>query len=184
MRWFWIDRFTEFVSGERATAVRAVTQGEEQINSYVPGFGHMPMSLIVEGLAQTGGLLVAQHGDFHERVVLAKLGKATFHTFARTGDVLTYKVEIQSISQSGAVVEGKSFRGDELQAEVNLVFAHLDDRFPDSLFDTYDFFCMIRAMGLFRLGVNPDGTPIKVPQHMLDAEEQAEGPLDPAVDSA
>ena len=46
MRWFWIDRFTEFVQGRRARAVKAVTLAEEQVHDHFPGAAMMPATLI------------------------------------------------------------------------------------------------------------------------------------------
>ena len=71
MRWFWIDRFEEFVSGSHAVAVKSVSLSEDPVDEYSPGRPYFPASLIVEGLAQTGGLLIAQSSDFRSRVVLA-----------------------------------------------------------------------------------------------------------------
>ena len=76
MRWFWVDRFEEFESGRRAVAIKNIALVEEQMDGYGPWLPLMPTSLIIEGLAQTGGLLVGEHNAFKERVVLAKLGKA------------------------------------------------------------------------------------------------------------
>ena len=59
MRWFWIDRFDEFVRGKHATAVKNVSLAEEHMHDHFPGAALMPNSLIVEGMAQTAGLLVA-----------------------------------------------------------------------------------------------------------------------------
>ncbi len=56
MRWFWIDRFEEFVRGKHAVTVKNVTYGEEPLDDYMPGHPHYPHSLIIEGMAQTGGL--------------------------------------------------------------------------------------------------------------------------------
>ena len=64
MRWFWIDRFTELVSGQHAIAVKNVSLAEEQNLDYAPGQPYFPASLIVEGIAQTGGLLIGQLNDF------------------------------------------------------------------------------------------------------------------------
>jgi 3-hydroxyacyl-[acyl-carrier-protein] dehydratase len=52
------------------------------------------------------------------------------------------------------------------------MFATLDDqRFEKvELFEPADFCRMIRLLRLFDVGVNEDGTPIKIPQYMLDAE--------------
>jgi 3-hydroxyacyl-[acyl-carrier-protein] dehydratase len=57
MRWFWIDRFDEFVRGRHATAVKNVSLAEEHMHDHFPGAALMPNSLIVEGMAQTAGAL-------------------------------------------------------------------------------------------------------------------------------
>ena len=75
MRWFWIDRFTEFESGRAATAIKNVSLAEEYLHDHFPGAPVMPNALVIEGLAQTGGLLVAEHSGFENRVVLAKVAK-------------------------------------------------------------------------------------------------------------
>ena len=53
MRWWWIDKFTEFESGKHAKTVKCVTLAEEQLADYFPSYPVMPHSLIIEGLAQT-----------------------------------------------------------------------------------------------------------------------------------
>ena len=63
----------------------------------------MPASLILEGLAQTGGILVGEANDFKEKVVLAKMPKATFHREAMPGEQLTYAAEILDLRAEGAV---------------------------------------------------------------------------------
>ena len=60
MRWIWIDRFVEFESGKRAVAIKNVTLAEDHLHDHFPGWPTMPNSLITEGLAQTGGLLVGE----------------------------------------------------------------------------------------------------------------------------
>jgi 3-hydroxyacyl-[acyl-carrier-protein] dehydratase len=174
VRWFWIDRFTEFVSGKRATAIKAVTLAEEQLDEYIPGFPVMPASLIVEGFAQAGGLLIGAHYEFKERVVLAKVSKAVFHCEARPGDVLTYRAEVTDLRPDGGMVFGTSHIGDRLQAEVEMVLAILGDRFAGvDLFYPADFLCILRLLGMFDVGQTPDGNPLPVPPHMLEAEELA-----------
>ena len=76
MRWYWIDRFTEFESGRRAKAVKNITLAEDHLHDHFPGYPIMPNSLVIEGMAQTGGLLVCESTGFREKVVLAKLSKA------------------------------------------------------------------------------------------------------------
>lgn len=173
MRWFWVDRFTEFVSGQSAVAVKSVSQSEEVLDDYAPGRNFCPPSLIVEGLAQAGGLLLGQMSDFTARVVLAKITNSQFYCEAYPGDTLTYRVEIHNQDGNGAMVKGTSHIGEELQGEIDLMFAKLDDeRFENvELFEPAQFCRMIRMLRLFEVGVNPDGSPIKVPEHMLEAEK-------------
>ena len=172
MRWFWIDRFTEFVSGESAVAVKSVSLSEEAVDEYAPGRTFCPTSLIIEGLAQTGGLLVGQMSDFKDRVVLAKVS-SKFFCEAYPGDTLTYRVTIQNIEGNGSSVKGTSHIGDRLQGEIDLMFAFLDDaRFENvELFEPAQFCRMIRLLRLFEVGVNKDGTPVQVPAHMAEAEK-------------
>lgn len=172
MRWFWIDRFTEFVSGQSAVAVKSVSLSEEAVDDYAPGRTFCPTSLIIEGLAQTGGLLIGQMSDFKDRVVLAKISHSKFYCEAYPGDTLTYRVEIQNQEGIGALVKGTSHIGEKLQGEIELMFASLDDeRFENvELFEPAQFCRMIRLLRLFEVAVNPDGTPIQVPPHMVDAE--------------
>lgn len=174
MRWLWIDRFLSFESGRRAVAVKAVSLGEEHIDGYLPGFPVMAGSLMIEGIAQTGGLLVSEHGQFRDRIVLAKIGRANFHGQARPGDLLTLSATVQDIRQDGSMVEGTIHRDGELIAEVDLVFAHLDDRFEGiEQFEPADFLALLRTFGMFDVGVAADGSPLVPPPHLLEAERLA-----------
>jgi 3-hydroxyacyl-[acyl-carrier-protein] dehydratase len=171
VRWFWIDRFVEFESGCRAAAEKAVTLAEEQLDGYSPGFPVMPASLIIEGFAQTGGLLVSEYREFRERTVLAKVGKAKFFTEVRPGDVIRYEVVVDDLRADGAIVHGSATVGGQLQSEVELVFAHLDERFEGvDLFHPADFLAILRLLGVYDVGRKPDGTPLVVPPYLLEAE--------------
>lgn len=170
MRWFWIDRFTEFERGRRATAVKALALGEEQIDRYMPGFPYMPHSLIIEGLAQTGGVIISEHCHYKRPVVLAKVAKAVFHGLVVPGDTLTYTAEIVNLQADGAMCQGKAHVGDRLQAEVELFFASLSDFERGDMFEPYDLLTMMRLLRLYEVGRKEDGTPLDVPEHMLAAE--------------
>lgn len=171
MRWFWIDRFVTFTRGTRAVAIKNVTASEPAVEEYMPGFPIFPNSLIVEGVAQTGGLLVGEFDEFRQRVVLAKISRARFYFPARPGDQLTYSVDVADIKSDGAVVHGQVHRGEQLQAEIDLIFAHLDERFPDELFDPGDLLIMVRLFGLYDVGVDQQGRPLVPPQVMAEAEK-------------
>lgn len=172
MRWFWIDRFTEFVSGDKASAVKCVSLVEEYVDEYFPGCPMMTPSFVIEGFAQCGGILLAQQSDFHERVVLAKLSNAKFNFYAGPGDQLTYSVRLESMQAEGGLVTATSYVDKRLQAEAELTFAHVDEsvRGPGSFFIPADFLRMLRIFKLFDVGVDSHGDAIKVPQHLLDEE--------------
>jgi len=180
MRWFWIDRFTEFVRGRRAVAIKCVALAEEQFDDYSPGFPIMPASLVIEGMAQTAGLLVGEMEGFAQRVVLAKVGKAVFHRPVTPGDTLRYEAIIADVKQDGALAAVTGHVGGELVAEAELMFAFLDERFPSGpLFEPVDFAAMLRAFHMYDVGVTADGQPIELPAFYAEAERAAQAAYDP-----
>ena len=177
MRWMWIDRFVEFVRGERSVAVKNVSLTEEPLNEYLPGFPMLPASLIVEGLAWTGGILANDQRCFQERTVLAKLNKAVFHRPALPGDQLRYCAVLEGIESEGAFIRGTSHVGDELQAEVDLFLAHLGERFDEvegDLIDPSDMLATLRLFGLYDVGCTPAGEPLDVAEKLAEGERRAQ----------
>src|SRR5437660_10966130 len=126
MRWIWIDKFTEFTSRTSATAVKSVTLAEEHLHDLYPGFPIVPHSLIIEGMAQTSGILVGEARNFEEKVILAKIGRATFHRLVRPGETMQYAAKIDQLNEQGAAIAGRVTVGDELVAEIELMFSHID----------------------------------------------------------
>ena len=175
MRWYWIDRFLEFESARYAKAIKNISLAEEHLHDHFTNYPMIPNSLVMEGLAQTGGLLVYEHGQFAEKVILAKIPKAEFFCEAVPGDTLTYTTTIEYIKQEGAMVSATSHKGDELHAEAEIVFAHLNDSRTDSLFDPTVFLRMMRLLGAFDVGHAADGSPLLPPPRLLEAIESAEG---------
>jgi 3-hydroxyacyl-[acyl-carrier-protein] dehydratase len=171
MRWYWIDRFIEFQSGRQAKAVKNISLAEDHLHDHFSYYPLIPNTLVLEGLAQTGGLLVCEHNHFREKVVLAKVPKAVFHCEATPGDTLLYTATIEYIRPEGAMVTATSHKGDRLHAEAEIVFAHLNDARADSLFDPATFLRMMRLLGAFDIGVAADGSRLQPPPHMVAAVE-------------
>ena len=174
MRWFWIDRFVEFERGKRAVSIKNVSIAEEHLHSQVNSWPAMPHSLIIEGMAQTGGLLVGEVGGFEERVVLAKVGKAEFAFPVFPGDSLRYVAEVQRMQSDGAIVQGTVHVGDRQQATIELMFAHLDDQNFQGVeqFEPSEMLRWMRLLGLYDVGKDEQGQPLQPPQRMLDAERR------------
>jgi 3-hydroxyacyl-[acyl-carrier-protein] dehydratase len=139
MRWIWIDRFLEFNRGKSAKAIKNLSLAEDHFADHFPGYPVMPAPLILEGLAQTGGILVGEANDFREKVVLAKINAAKFHREAHAGEVLTYDVELINLRPESAAINGKVYCGTELIAEAEILFAHLDKARSKQLFGDHNF---------------------------------------------
>ncbi len=164
MRWYWIDRYIEFESGRYAKAVKAISAAEEHLHDHFPDYPMIPNTLVIEGIAQTGGLLVCEHGQFTEKVVLAKISKARFYCEAVPGDLLTYTTTIDQIDKNGAMVSATSYKGEQLHAEVQIMFAHLaDDQVSQTLFEPESYIRMMRMLGAFDVGHSADGGPLVEP---------------------
>jgi len=158
MRWFWIDRFTEFVSGSHAKAVKTVTLAEEHLHDHFPGFAIMPGSLIIEGLAQTGGILLGETEDFQRVVILAKVPKVTFHSWALPGDSLTYEARLVDVREEGGSVECTAHVEERLVADAEIVFVHLDKSSPElSAVDQKNFVFSMNLLGILEVGRAGDG---------------------------
>jgi 3-hydroxyacyl-[acyl-carrier-protein] dehydratase len=135
MRWTWIDRFTAFESGRSATAVKCLSLAEDHFADHFPGFPVMPAPLILEGLAQTGGILVGEANRYEKNVVLAKMS-AKFHREAMAGEQLTYNVRLIDLGDSGARVAGQVHSGSHLVAEAEIMFGHVTaDQLPAAIGD-------------------------------------------------
>jgi 3-hydroxyacyl-[acyl-carrier-protein] dehydratase len=145
MRWLWIDRFVEFRSKHSARAVKNLSLAEDHFADHFPGYPVMPGSLILEGLAQTGGILVGEANDFQQKVVLAKIPWAKFHREVLAGQQLIYDVELLHLRDEGASVKGRATAVEapglegELAAEAEIFFAHLDQSRSQQLFGEHNF---------------------------------------------
>ena len=119
MRWIWIDKFTEFTTRTSATAVKNVSLAEEHLHDLYPAFPIVPHSLIVEGMAQTAGILVGEARNFEEKVILAKIGKATFHRLVRPGETIEFAAKIDQLNEQGASISGTVKTPEELDLLVS-----------------------------------------------------------------
>jgi 3-hydroxyacyl-[acyl-carrier-protein] dehydratase len=164
VRWFWVDRFIDFKPGRSARAVKNVSLAEEHLHDHFPGYPVHPQSLMIEGMAQTSGVLVGQATDFREKVILAKIGRARFHRLVRPGDRIVYDAEVVGdIRPEGASIRGTITCDDQLVAEIELMFVHLDRSLSGGDFGDENFVFspeFVRLLGMRRLADDfADGPP-------------------------
>jgi 3-hydroxyacyl-[acyl-carrier-protein] dehydratase len=169
MRWLWIDRFESFESGKSARAVKNLSLAEDYFADHFPGYPVMPACLILEGLAQTGGILVGEANDFKEKVILAKIVFARFRREALAGEQLVYDAELLHLRPEGASVGGKVHARApdgpaggpaELLAEAEIFFAHLDQSRSQQVFGDHNFVFggeLKHMLGLAKLVANRGG---------------------------
>jgi len=139
MRWIWIDKFTEFTSRRSATAIKNVSLAEEHLHDLYPAFPIVPHSLIIEGMAQTSGILVGEARNFEEKVILAKIGRATFHRLVRPGETIAFTANIEQLNEQGASISGTVKSNGELVAEIELMFSHIDQNMAGLEFPEHNF---------------------------------------------
>jgi 3-hydroxyacyl-[acyl-carrier-protein] dehydratase len=145
MRWLWIDRFLEFERGQSAKAIKNLSLAEDHFADHFPGYPVMPAALMLEGLAQTGGILVGEANEFREKVILAKIPRAVFHREALAGQQLIYDVTVLHMRPEGASVQGRITARIPGQAEPVLIgeaeifFAHLDQSRSQQIFGDRNF---------------------------------------------
>jgi 3-hydroxyacyl-[acyl-carrier-protein] dehydratase len=143
----WIDRVVELEPRARLVAIKHVSLAEEHLHDHFEAVTDdagavlrtalpvMPMSLIVEGMAQTGGILVGHAEDFREKVILAKVSKAHLDRDAAPGCTLRYTATVKSFSEMGASISGTVELAEpeaagspafETIGAIELIFSHLD----------------------------------------------------------
>jgi 3-hydroxyacyl-[acyl-carrier-protein] dehydratase len=169
MRWCWIDRFIQFEVGSSAKAIKAVTLAEDYLHDHFPGYPVVPKSFLIEGMAQTAGLLVSQQFDFKLNVILAKIATVKLFDEARPGDILTYSASIEYIRKEGALTRTGCHRGEEVLGEGEIFFAIFEGGSRMPLFDRRQFLEQLRILRLFEVGRNPDGTPLALPPELVSS---------------
>lgn len=103
-----------------------VTINESFFQGHFPDAPIMPGVLILEALAQTGGVLVHLKNEIPKIAVLLNINNAKFRTPVRPGDVLLLKGEGIHFSSKGGRVKVEARVNDKIAAEAEIGFALVD----------------------------------------------------------
>lgn len=121
-----VDRVTELEPGKRIVGYKNVTANEPFFQGHFPGKPIMPGVLIIEGMAQTGGVLAgcsaAGGGSAQgfEQVFFMALDKVKFRRPVVPGDQLRFEVEALRAGSRVWKLAGKAFVGESLAAEAEM----------------------------------------------------------------
>jgi 3-hydroxyacyl-[acyl-carrier-protein] dehydratase len=122
-----LDRVLEVVPGKRIVALKNVTVNEPFFAGHFPGYPVMPGVLIIEALAQAGGVLTWESASETERqsvVYLVGINDARFKQTVRPGDQLILKVELVQARRNLLRCHGRAEVDGGLvaEAEVRMAF--------------------------------------------------------------
>jgi len=122
MRHFWLDRIVHLEPGVRATGVKAVALAEEQFDTHFPGNPVLPGIYLLEGLAQTAGVLIEQSVEGRLIALMVSIERARFPAFARPGDQVRLEAELEALESSIARARATALVGDITVASARFTF--------------------------------------------------------------
>jgi len=122
-----VDRILEIEGSERITGVKNVSINEGFFQGHYPGDPIMPGVLVIEALAQIGGVLLSQELEHKGKVaVLLSLDKVKFRRAVRPGDQLILHAETLRVRSSTGHIRGRAMVNDELAVEAEIKFILTD----------------------------------------------------------
>ena len=122
-----VDRIIHLdLEGNTIIGQKNVTMNEHFFVGHFPEAPIMPGVLILEALAQTGGILVHQKLQTEKIAVLLTVNDAKFRKPVLPGDVLQLHITGQHISTKGGKVLAKAMVNDQIVVEAEIGFALVD----------------------------------------------------------
>lgn len=123
-----VDRVLEINPGKSIVAIKNVTCNESFFEGHFPQVKIMPGVLIVEAVAQAGGILLYHSLPEPEKklVVLSKIQNAKFRKIVVPGDQLRLEAEIIKFRTRFCHVRGKAFVDKEIALEGDIIASVLD----------------------------------------------------------
>lgn len=123
-----VDRIIDYVPGTKAVGIKNVTFNEPFFPGHIPEFPLMPGVLMVEAMAQVGGIILVQlPGMAGKFFAFAGIDKLRFRRPVVPGDRLTMTVELLSLKQNRiAKMQGRGEVDGELAVKGEMMFSLIE----------------------------------------------------------
>jgi UDP-3-O-[3-hydroxymyristoyl] N-acetylglucosamine deacetylase/3-hydroxyacyl-[acyl-carrier-protein] dehydratase len=123
-----VDRIVEIEGTRRCVGIKNVTINEPFFQGHFPGHPIMPGVLIIEAMAQVGGmLLMHSNDDWEEKVVyFMSLDKVKFRRPVVPGDQIRFELEMLKFRGATCQMQGKAFVDGKLTAEAIMMARVID----------------------------------------------------------
>ena len=117
-----VDKIVEMEIGKRVVGIKNVTINEPFFQGHFPGHPIMPGVLIVEAIAQAGGLLLLTEVPNRDEMLMVFTGieKARFRRPVVPGDQLRIEVVVKAWRITAARLEGKAYVDGKVAAEATV----------------------------------------------------------------
>lgn len=127
-----VDRVIEIDPPTRAVGIKNVTINEPFFQGHFPTYPVMPGVLIVEAMAQVGGVAVLAAEEYKDKLALfAGIDNVRFKRQVKPGDTLRIEVEVQKIRRGLGIGAGTATVNGDLACKGDIMFALVD--LPDAL---------------------------------------------------
>ncbi len=123
-----VDRITAIEPGKSVTGIKNVTINEPFFQGHFPGHPIMPAVLIVEAMAQVGGVLLLSNVDDPrgKLVYFSGIDDARFRQPVTPGDQIRFELELTKLRGPICKMRGTAWVGDKVVAEANLMSTVVD----------------------------------------------------------
>jgi 3-hydroxyacyl-[acyl-carrier-protein] dehydratase len=130
MRFFLFDRITELERGRRMQAVKVVGLTDTATRDHYPRRAVLPPTLLLEAMAQVGGMLHVVNHDFSVEMLLVLIDRVRFERPVLQGETLTIEARSDYDHPYGATMTGEVLvDGERVASAGRIVYAHdtIDD---------------------------------------------------------
>ncbi len=123
-----IDRVIDMIPEKRVVALKNVTINEPFFNGHFPGHPIMPGVMILEAMAQAGGLLLLNQVECPEEKVVyfMAIDKARFRRPVKPGDQLRFELTMKAFRRNTCRMVGEAFVDDDLVCNAELMAMVMD----------------------------------------------------------